>query len=75
MRRPSQTPDGARLPTSVEHCERDDPDGVEITPEMIEAGVAELGGFIASDIVDGFLNPADVVVAIYRAMLESRHQD
>lgn len=57
------------------HCERDDPDGVEITPEMIEAGVAELGGFIASDIVDGFLNPADVVVAIYRAMLESRHQD
>ena len=59
---------------SKTHCERDGPDGVEITAEMVSAGRAELDGSVARDIVDGFLNPADVAVAVYRAMFLSRPQ-
>jgi hypothetical protein len=34
----------ASRPTSAEHCERDaEADGIEITPEMIEAGMEEYG--------------------------------
>ena len=46
-------------------------DEPEITPEMIAAGCAELDGFVARDIAEGFINPSDVVVAIYRAMFLS----
>ena len=56
------------------HCERDDPPRFEVTPEMVAAGRAELDGFVARDIVDGFVSPKDVVVAIYRAMYECRFQ-
>jgi hypothetical protein len=49
--------------------------GIQITPEMIAAGCAELDGFVARDIADGFVNPADVVAAIYRAMFVYRPQE
>ena len=53
----------------------DGTDGVEITSEMIAAGCAELDGFVAKDIAEGFVSPSDVVAAIYRAMFLSRPQE
>lgn len=50
------------------------PGDIEVTPEMVAAGRAELDGFVVRDIVDGFVNPGDVVVSIYRAMFSSRPQ-
>jgi hypothetical protein len=47
-----------------------DRDEIEITPEMVAAGAAELAGFVVRDIVDGFASPADVAVAVYRAMMD-----
>jgi hypothetical protein len=47
---------------------------VIVTPEMVNAGCAELDGFVAKDIVDGFINPEEVVAKIYRAMFLLRPQ-
>jgi hypothetical protein len=51
---------------SATHCERDDdPENcaIEITPEMIEAGVAQLLGFNRD-----FESEEDAVMRIYMAM-------
>ena len=46
-----------------------DCDDVEITPEMIEAGMRELLGFFSEDVSD---TPRPIVIDIYRAMANLR---
>jgi len=50
-------------------------DEIVVTPEMIEAGCSILDLGAARDLVDGFENPADMALAMYRAMraIELRH--
>jgi hypothetical protein len=43
-------------------------DKIEMTPEMVEAGAAELDAFVAQDLLEGFINPHKVAVSVYRAM-------
>ena len=43
--------------------------GIEITPEMVNAGVAEISGFELIDASEGFLPKAELVRAIYSAMI------
>jgi hypothetical protein len=47
---------------------------IGITPEMIDAG-AEVISASARDVVDGWVNPDDVAVAVYRAMAAAREED
>lgn len=44
-------------------------DEVEITPEMIEAGMSAVDGY---DLADGLISRAEEVCSIYRAMLAAR---
>jgi hypothetical protein len=46
----------------------------EITPEVIRAGRRELTDDVARDLYDGFLNPEDVAVSVYRAMLQAHEK-
>jgi hypothetical protein len=41
---------------------------IEVTPEMIDAGLEQLSFDIARDVVDGFIPRQEVVVAIFYAM-------
>ena len=46
----------------------------EITPEVIRAGRRELTDDVARDLYDSFLNPEDVAVSVYRAMLQAHEK-
>lgn len=45
---------------------------IEITPEMIIAGIAEISGFELIDAWEGFLGKSDLVCSIYKAMAQEK---
>lgn len=47
---------------------------IEITPEMIEAGLSALLNFSSVDYVEGWVAPKEIVVAVYQAMLAQAAQ-
>ncbi len=49
-------------------------DDVEITPEMIEAGVEALWEFDCRDLADGWLPKEDVVIAVHAAVRRARRE-
>ena len=53
---------------SKSYCERDDPDGVEITAEMVEAGRRELESRVWFSGTDGEFT----AINVYRAMEAAR---
>jgi hypothetical protein len=50
----------------------ENPKEIEITPEMIQAGLAAIGGFELLDAWDGYLDRAELVRTIYRHMAKVR---
>jgi hypothetical protein len=48
-------------------------DEIEITPEMIDAGIAELTGGVAIDLYQGYLSAEEVAASVYRAMFRARN--
>jgi hypothetical protein len=54
------------------HCERDNETEIEITEEMIEAGLRELSFYHQSE--DSIEFAAEIVEAIFRAMQSCRHK-
>ena len=42
---------------------------IEITPEMIEAGIGELSPSVICDLRDGWIRPSVVAVRLFSAML------
>jgi hypothetical protein len=47
----------------------------EITPDMIEAGLAAIDPFDLQDAADGYLGRDELVSAIFRAMYLARQRD
>jgi hypothetical protein len=47
---------------------------IEVTPEMIGAGLGEISGFDLEDARDGFLDRGELVSRIFRAMLLARRE-
>jgi hypothetical protein len=40
----------------------------EITEQVIEAGAAELDGFVTTDLAEGWMSRWEIAAAVYRAM-------
>lgn len=50
----------------------ENPEEIEITPEMVNAGLAAIGGFELIDAAEGYLDRAELVRSIYRQMAKAR---